>query len=84
MEDRWLNRIVFWIMVPIPLGILVMLTPLYGPFWFTAGLLVYAMIYRPILNIFRLLKLKVIEEKDAWKMFIPFYDTRYLKSLFLG
>jgi len=84
MEDKWLNRIVFWMMAAVPLVVLIMIAPLYGPFWFTAGLLSYAVIYRPILHIFRLLKLKAIEEKDAWKFFIPFYGTRYIKTLFFG
>jgi hypothetical protein len=32
----------------------------------------------------RLLRLKVIEEKDAWKFFIPFYQSKYLKALWFG
>ncbi|MEJ7645592.1 MAG: hypothetical protein WKF87_13445 [Chryseolinea sp.] len=84
MDDKWLNRIVFWLLVAVPLVVLVMLVPLIGPVLFTMGVFLYAAVYRPIVNIFRLLRLGAIEEKDAWKFFIPFYHTRFMKRLFFG
>jgi hypothetical protein len=56
----------------------------YEPYWFVALLLIYVLIYRPILHIFRLLNLKVIEKKDAWKFFIPFHQAKYLRALWFG
>ena len=84
MEDRWLNRVVFWILCIVPFFFVFMVGQFYGSTWFTIGLLLYIAIYRPIVHIFRLLKLNAIEEKDAWKFFIPFYQTKYIKTLWLG
>jgi hypothetical protein len=64
-------------------GILV-LTPEYGSVWFAAMMSVYALIYRPVIHIVRLLKLKAIERKNAWKLFIPFYGSKYLRPLWFG
>ena len=84
MEDKWLNRVAFWILCIVPFFFVFIVGQFYGPVWFTICLLLYATIYRPIVHIFRLLKLKAIEEKDAWKFFIPFYQTKYIKTLWLG
>jgi len=84
MEDKWLNRIGFWMLAIVPLYLVFLISQFYGSFWFVTFLLLYIVIYRPILHIIRLLKLGVIEEKDAWKFFIPFYQTKYIKELWLG
>ena len=74
----------FWAAAIIPfLGILI-IRNLLGAYWFVTSLLIYAIIYRPILNIVRLRQLKLIEEKDFWKSFIPFHDAKYIKNLWLG
>jgi hypothetical protein len=86
MNQKWLNRIIFWLLCIIPWVCLVLLTKfqMIGPAWFVVGLLLYLLYYAPFVHINRLMQLKVIEEKDAWKLFIPFYHGRYLKSLWLG
>jgi hypothetical protein len=84
MNDKWLNRGIFWILAIAPLWGVFMLGAFFGPYWFVTSFMVYAIIYRPILHIIRLLSLKKIEEKDAWKFFIPFYQTKYIRSLWLG
>lgn len=84
MTDRWLNRIVFWILAIVPFWCLFIVLGFYGGMWFGMGLIVYALVYRPIIEIYRLLKLERIEEKDAWKFFIPFYSTKYSKSIWFG
>jgi hypothetical protein len=84
MNDKWVNRITFWLLAVVPFAGLFLLLSLYGAFWFSAFLLIYILLYRPILHIFRLLTLKKIDEKDAWKLFLPFYHTRYWKNIWFG
>lgn len=84
MNDRYLKRLLFWALAIVPFWFLFIIRGTFGAYWFVSFLLIYALIYRPIIHIFRLLDLNRIEEKDAWKFFIPFYDTRYLRSIWLG
>ncbi|HYC84825.1 MAG TPA: hypothetical protein VEB86_06365, partial [Chryseosolibacter sp.] len=74
----------FWCMAIVPMFFVFLIGGFYGPYWFTTALLGYCLLYRPLLHIFRLLNLGAIEEKDAWKFFIPFYDAKYLRKLWLG
>jgi hypothetical protein len=86
MNEKWVNRILFWALAIVPFAGVIIVGKLYGSNWFVAFLLFYTFIYRPILIIQRLLSLNKIEEKDAWKFFVPFYmdDTRYFRSLWFG
>ena len=86
MSNKWLNRIVFWALCNIPFALLILgaKSKAVDPLVIIVGIIVYSLYYRPFLHIIRLMKLRVIEEKDAWKLFIPFYHTRYIKPLWLG
>ena len=83
-RSRLIGIVLFWVAAIIPFLGIFMINKVYGSSWFAIFLLIYFLIYRPILHIFRLLRLKVIEKKDAWKFFIPFYQTKYFKDLWLG
>ncbi len=78
--------VLFWMLAIVPFFALMMMIDKFNrsPWLFISLVVIYAMIYRPILHIFRLLRLKVIEGKDAWKLFIPFYEAKYLKALWFG
>lgn len=84
MNNRWRNRITFWLLCIIPFSFVFLLRPYYGATWFVISLMLYAAIYRPILAIFRMLQLQLIEKKDAWKAFIPFYYMTYTVDLWVG
>ena len=81
MKDKLVNRIVFWMLAIIPFLSLFLILNVFGGYWFVTFLLIYTLIYRPLLHIFRLLSLQKIEEKDAWKLFIPFYHNRFFRSM---
>jgi hypothetical protein len=76
--------VLFWMAAIIPFAGIFIIGKVYGAYWFATLLLIYSLIYRPILHIFRLLRLAAIEEKDAWKFFIPFHQAKYLKTLWFG
>ena len=44
----------------------------------------YALIYRPLVDGFRLIRLGQLPKKDLWKMFIPFYGSKYFGALYFG
>lgn len=74
---------VFWILAILPF-FLILFSPALTGWDFVIIFLAYCLIYRPVLHIFRLLHLKVISIKGAWKLFIPFYEARFIKPLWLG
>ena len=84
VRSRLIGIVLFWAAAILPFWGIFIINKVYGAYWFVTFLLIYALIYRPMLHIFRLLRLKVIEKKDAWKFFIPFNQTKYLRSLWLG
>lgn len=86
MSSKLKNRLLYWILAAIPLALIVLAGKINGSYWFVAFLGFYVFIYRPALDTQRLLSLRVIEEKDAWKFFIPLAvdRTRYFKPLWLG
>jgi len=84
MNNRWRNRISFWLLCIFPFAFVFLLGRYLGPTWFAVPLMLYVAIYRPILAIFRLLQLGLIEKRNAWKAFIPFYYTHYTVDLWVG
>lgn len=84
MSKQWVNRVVFWMLCVFPLAALLLMSKSMGPLFFYTGLMMYVFLYRPFIHINRLIQLGAIEEKDAWKLFIPFYSSRYLRPLWLG
>jgi hypothetical protein len=86
MTRKWQNRLLYWAMAIIPLSGLWLIGRIYGPFWLTGFLLLYIFIYRPALDTQRLISLGALEEKDAWRFYIPFaVDPRpYLRKLWLA
>lgn len=85
MNKQLTGTIIFWLGAALPLaGIFVIHSIIDSAVFFFWALLSYALVYRPLLNIGRLLSLDVIEKKDAWRVFIPFYHTRYMKEIWFG
>jgi hypothetical protein len=84
---RQQNRILFWVLAIVPFLTVVYIVPMvFGSTWFFTCFVLYLFLYRPALVVRRLLSLNKIEEKDAWKIFIPFHtsETRYFSSLWFG
>ena len=84
MKDKWLNRTVFYALCFVPAFFIILIYKVYGSTFLMISILIYSLIYRPIVHIYRCLQLGVIEEKDAWKFFIPFYWNKYFKQVWFG
>ncbi len=85
MSQKTANRLLYWALCLLPGVAIYFAGRVLGSFWFCAFLVFYVFIYRPALDIQRLLSLGKIEEKDAWRFFVPFAVDRwrYNKSLWL-
>ena len=84
MKDKWLNLIVFYGLCFVPIFFMALIYKVYGSTFLFFSAMIYALIYRPIVHIYRCLQLGIIEEKDAWKFFIPFYWTKYFWKVWFG
>ncbi len=50
---------------------------------FVIAILIYALIYRPIIDGLRLISKQVITKRQFWKLFIPFWHAKWMKELYL-
>ncbi|HEX5172287.1 MAG TPA: hypothetical protein VFW11_24090 [Cyclobacteriaceae bacterium] len=79
------NRISYWIAVAVPALVLYFIMTMYSsPSLVFVLVVLYIFVYRPILNMIRLMSLNAIERRDIWKLFIPFQNGKYSKILWLG
>jgi hypothetical protein len=81
MGSKWLNRIEFYLLCAVPLPVFYLTL---GSGWYLATFVFFFFWYRPFVFIYRLRKLGVIEEAEAWRFFMPFYANRYRRELWLG
>ena len=70
----------FTILTPIPF--LIWMAKTKESLWFVLFLFLYAIIYRPILDGYKLLKKRIIKKEEFWKVFIPFWRFKYFKDLY--
>jgi hypothetical protein len=78
------NVILYWAGAFIPLLLLIYVTRLYHSEYGIYAFLMYAFIYRPILDYWRLRSKNLIYEKDFFKVFNPFFARRYVYQLFFS
>jgi hypothetical protein len=74
-------------MVTVPLLVVIFVLPrTIEPAWFFASFFFYLFVFRPAVVVWRLLTLNKIDEKAAWKFFIPLSlnESKYFRSLWLG
>jgi hypothetical protein len=51
--------------------------------WFFLSLLIFAFVYRPLLDAGRLIRKGVIGRNDIWKLFVGYGHVRWFKELYL-
>ena len=73
----------YYIQLFLPIGLLVWLSEIHSPITFVLGLLFYVLVYRAIIDYFRLTDLGIFKHKsDLWKLFIPFFRSKYFYALY--
>lgn len=77
---------IYYLTISIPLLLLVFGTRLHflPANGFVVGILLYAIVYHPWITALRLYNLQKIGRKDIIKNFIPFWNFRYFKVIFMG
>ena len=76
------NLIIYYFTILIPLPILVWLAFSNKTNSFVILLLFYALVYRPIIDGYRLIEKGVISKKGFWELFIPFWSIKWFKELY--
>ena len=79
------NKLVFYGLIFPPLAAMITATK-FGSITsgiFAMSLAVYVFLYHPGVSGIRLIHLDKLTRKNFWKMFIPFWSTKYFKNLFL-
>jgi len=76
------NLLVYYSAIIIPLLILFLLMNKISSVTFSVVLLVWALIYRPVVDGIRLIELGFIKKTDFWKTFIPFYKIKWFSKLY--
>jgi hypothetical protein len=80
------NIYIYYIAILVPLIVIILIRLTYGSdSLFAILLLIYALIYRPVTDSIRLIKKKVIQKGEIWKIFIPFFwRTKWFKELYFS
>lgn len=81
--DIW-GLIGFYTINILPLILLFMYSKKLEAWLFIALFLSYCVVYRPFSSGLRLLHLRLIKGSEFWKVFIPLWDKRHFRSLYLG
>jgi hypothetical protein len=58
VRSRLIGIVLFWAAAIIPFWGIFMINKVFGAYWFVTFMFIYVLIYRPILHIVRLLRLK--------------------------
>jgi len=78
-----MNKVLFYSLIFVPLlGIIALME--HSPNLGVSILLLYALIYHPTISGIRLISMGKIEKGDFWKNYIPFWNKKYFRNLFLG
>lgn len=73
----------YYLQIILPIGILLWLSKIDSPILFVSGLFIYILIYRPIIDYFRLFELGIVKKKtDFWLVLFPYYTTKYFYNLY--
>ena len=84
-NNRWQNLIVYYIVILVPLGMLIFLSKTHqiNSDLFAILILSYFFPYRFITDYYRLLNKGIINKKDFWKLFNPFFwRLKFYKELY--
>ncbi len=78
------NILIFYGLIFIPLAALILSVKfaLISAEIFFVLLLLYLFAYHPYVSGLRLIAMKRLNRRDLWRMFIPFWNTKYFKTLF--
>jgi hypothetical protein len=79
------NLFVYYVAIILPFAALIYLpiANYMSSSWAIGFILAYVFIYRPIIDVWRLISKNVIAKKDIWKTYMPTLHPKYFKALYL-
>lgn len=77
-----MKLLIYYLLIILPIPLLIMMRQLDLDYTFIIGILVYAGIYRPIINANRLIEMGIISKEEKYKLFIPFNSRKYMYYLY--
>lgn len=75
------NTFLFYLIIVLPLVLLLYLAVEGYSMGFAIGIIVYALIYRPLTDYFRLKSKRNKEDVPLARFFIPFYSIRWFREI---
>ena len=80
------NTFLYYLAILLPLiAILLMAYTHYAVYTWVVLLLIYGVIYRPLVDGVRLIQKGVIRKSEIWKLFVPFfYHGKWFKQLYFS
>jgi len=76
--------LLFYLSILTPLTLLVVFANSMSSRLFIISILIYGLVYHPLMCGIRLIQMEKISSKDFFKNFIPFWNKKYFDTLFLG
>jgi hypothetical protein len=72
----------FYFLILLPLPVIYTVYKIGTPIFATVLIIMYVLVYRPIINGLRLRELGLVERKEFWMLFVPFYSLKYFHSIY--
>ncbi len=72
----------FYFLILLPIPFIFFLAKLGDTFMFFSFIGLYVFIYRPYIEGNKLMKKGIVEKKDIWKIYVPFYSLYYFDDIF--
>ena len=74
--------LLFYFLIIIPIPVIYAVYKIEVPVLALILILLYVLIYRPIIHGLRLQELGIIDKKEFWFLFSPFYSVKYFTNLY--
>ncbi|HLO57338.1 MAG TPA: hypothetical protein VK179_01220 [Bacteroidales bacterium] len=78
------NLFIYYVVILLPLAVLIWVAFLGYYLYFGIGILIYALLYRPLTDGLRLVAKGKIKKQEIGKAFIPFWTVKWFKSLYFS
>lgn len=78
------NLFVYWVLIITPLLFDCLFYFQYKSSLWVYILLIYFLLYRPLIDGIRLHSLGLLKLGDSWKLLLPFYRWKYFSRIYLG
>lgn len=72
----------FYFLILLPIPVICAVYKIGAPIFCLILIILYVIIYRPVIHGLRLRELGLISNKEFWLLFIPFYSTKYFHNLY--